>query len=49
MGPVVLTLSRTHGVHRGDILVAGGWLVGVIAVLTLVVDRPRGDRDRDVP
>jgi hypothetical protein len=49
MGPVVLTLSHGHGIHRGDILVAGGWLVGVIAVLTLVVDRPRGDRDRDVP
>jgi hypothetical protein len=48
MGPVVLTLTRTHGIHRGDILVAGGWLVGVIAVLTLVLDRsPRGDDDRD--
>jgi predicted outer membrane lipoprotein len=45
MGPVVLTLTRSHGVHRGDILVAGGWLIGIIAVLTLVLDRSQGDRD----
>jgi hypothetical protein len=47
MGPVVLTISHKHGVHRGDLFVAGGWLVGVIAVLTLVVDRPRRHRDGD--
>jgi hypothetical protein len=40
-GPVILTVSarRGWGVHRGDILVAGGWLIGMIALLTLVVDR----------
>lgn len=39
-GPVVLTLWEDHGIHRGDILVAGGWLVGLIAVGVLVLDRP---------
>jgi hypothetical protein len=40
-GPVVLTLWSTHGIHRGDILVAGGWLIGMIAVAVLVFERPR--------
>ncbi|MCU1613264.1 MAG: uncharacterized protein JWO98_804 [Frankiales bacterium] len=42
-GPVILTISsrRAWGVHSGDLFIAGGWLVGVIAVLTLVVDRCR--------
>ncbi len=39
-GPVVLTLWATHGIHRGDILVAGGWLIGIIAVAVLVFERP---------
>ena len=41
-GGVVLTLSadRGWGVHRGDILVAGGWLTGLVALTTLLVDRP---------
>jgi len=40
-GPTVLTLSEDHGIHRGDILVAGGWLVGMIALAVLVLERPR--------
>ena len=39
-GHVVLRLSETHGIHRGDILVAGGWLIGMIAVAVLLFDRP---------
>lgn len=39
-GPVLLRLSETHGIHRGDILVAGGWLIGMIAVAVLVFERP---------
>src|ERR671913_1426504 len=47
-GPVVLLISeeRGWGVHRGDILVAGGWLIGIIAIATLVWDRwPLRDQD----
>ena len=40
-GPVILTLSHTHGIHRGDLLIAGGWLIGIIAVVVLVADGPR--------
>jgi hypothetical protein len=42
-GRVVLVLSnaRGWGIHRGDILIVGGWLVSVVALVTLVVDRPR--------
>lgn len=38
-GPVVLALSETHGIHRGDILVAGGWLIGMIAIAVLLLER----------
>jgi hypothetical protein len=40
-GPVVLQLSEDHGIHRGDILIAGGWLIGMIAVAVLLLERPR--------
>lgn len=39
-GPVILTLSEGHGIHRGDVLVAGGWLIGLIAIGVLVFERP---------
>ena len=39
-GPVILTLSEGHGIHRGDVLIAGGWLIGMIAVAVLTVERP---------
>jgi hypothetical protein len=38
-GPVVFTVTDDHGLHRGDILVLGGWLIGVIAIALLVLDR----------
>jgi hypothetical protein len=39
-GPVVVEVTRTHGLHAGDLIVAGGWIVGVLALLMLTV-RPR--------
>ncbi len=39
-GHVVLRLWDDHGIHRGDILVAGGWLIGMIAVVVLTLERP---------
>lgn len=39
-GPVVLTLWGTHGIHRGDVLIAGGWLIGLIAVAVLALEGP---------
>lgn len=43
-GPTVWIISnqRGWGVHRGDILIAGGWLIAMIALLGLTFDgRPR--------
>ena len=39
-GHVLLRLSETHGIHRGDVLIVGGWLIGMIAVAVLVWERP---------
>ena len=49
-GPVVLVLSasRGWGVHLGDLLVAGAWLIAVLALAGLVVHRPAG-RDTHAP
>lgn len=40
-GPVLVTLWGSHGIHRGDILIAGGWVIGMIAVAVLLLDGPR--------
>ncbi|MBN1091233.1 hypothetical protein JKP75_00655 [Blastococcus sp. TML/M2B] len=40
-GEVLVTLWDDHGIHRGDVLVAGGWLIGMIAVAVLALERPR--------
>lgn len=39
-GQVLLRLSETHGIHRGDVLIVGGWLIGVIAIAMLLFERP---------
>jgi hypothetical protein len=36
-GPILLSLSAEHGLHEGDLLVAAGWLVAVVAVVLLTV------------
>ena len=42
-GPVVLTLTADHGLHRGDLYVLGGWLVAVLALVWLAAS-PRSRR-----
>jgi hypothetical protein len=44
-GPVLVALSATHGIHRGDLGVVAAWLLGVIGVAVSVGSRPRADRD----
>jgi len=41
-GPVLLSLWEDHGIHRGDLLIISGWLIGMIAVAVLLFERPRG-------
>ena len=40
-GPVLLTLTVEHGLHRGDVLVLIGWAAGVLSLLGLLVLRRR--------
>jgi hypothetical protein len=40
-GHVILQLSEDHGIHRGDVLITVGWLIGMIAVAVLLLERPR--------
>jgi len=51
-GPVLLQVTRQHGLHEGDIFVMLGWLVAMVASVVLVATsgaprrresrRPRG-------
>ena len=40
-GPVLITLSRSHGLHAGDLFVLAGWAVGMAALVLLARDRGR--------
>ncbi|TQN37882.1 hypothetical protein FHU33_4554 [Blastococcus colisei] len=42
--PVVVEVTRTHGLHSGDLLVVGGWVVAVLALLLLTVRSGRTPR-----
>jgi len=41
-GPVVVELSTTHGIHRGDVGIVSLWTLGMLGLLAVVVSgRPR--------
>ena len=40
-GPTLLSVSRNHGLHAGDVFVLAGWAVAVVAVLALAALPPR--------
>jgi hypothetical protein len=44
-GPVVLVLTRQHGVHEGDLFVLAGWGFAILALIVLAAmpERPSGD------
>ncbi len=42
-GPVLLSLTPTHGVHEGDLYVLGWWAVALLAEVGLL--RATGRRD----
>ena len=44
-GPVLLTLTATHGIHRGDVGIVAVWALGVIGVLVCALSGPRARRD----
>ncbi|WP_299954959.1 hypothetical protein [uncultured Modestobacter sp.] len=43
-GPVLVVLRPGRGVHRGDLFVIAGWLLGVAAVLTAAASPGRRSR-----
>ena len=43
-GPVVLTLSAAHGIHRGDIGIVAAWALAMMGLATCL-RRPRPRRD----
>jgi hypothetical protein len=40
-GPTVLTVTRTHGLHAGDVYVVAGWAVAMLAVVVLAAQPGR--------
>ena len=36
-GPVLVTLTASHGIHRGDLGIVAAWLLGMIGLLTGVL------------
>jgi uncharacterized iron-regulated membrane protein len=44
-GPVVLVVTRQHGVHQGDLFVLGGWGVAILALIALAAMPGRGGGD----
>ena len=48
-GPVLVTLSMTHDIHRGDVGIVALWVLGVIGVLTCALSRPQGWSRRIIP
>ena len=39
-GPILVNLGDGHGVHKGDLFVVGGWLIGMLAAGFLVAASP---------
>jgi hypothetical protein len=38
MGPILVSLSDTHGIHTGDLPVVALWLVGLVSGALLLRD-----------
>ena len=39
-GPVLVTLTETHGIHRGDVGIVSLWTLGMIGLLIAALARP---------
>ena len=36
-GPVLVRVSRSHGIHEGDVFVVAGWVVAMLSLVVLTV------------
>ncbi|MGY1822028.1 hypothetical protein [Geodermatophilus sp. SYSU D00079] len=43
-GPVLLTLSADHGIHRGDVFVMTGWAAALLSEIGLLITTGRASR-----
>jgi hypothetical protein len=43
-GPVVASVSSSHGVHEGDVFVLAGWALSMVALAVLTTLAARRDR-----
>ena len=43
-GPVVASVSSSHGVHEGDVFVLAGWALSMVALAVLTTIAARRDR-----
>jgi hypothetical protein len=44
-GPVLVALTESHGIHRGDVGIVSFWTLGMIGLLvSLLARRPARDR-----
>jgi|1186.fasta_scaffold743074_1 hypothetical protein len=41
-GPVVVVITREHGLHEGDLFVVAGWVVAMLALVVLAAIRGEG-------
>ncbi|WP_138758789.1 hypothetical protein [Modestobacter altitudinis] len=39
-GPVLVSLSEAHGIHRGDVGIVAFWTIGMIGLLIAASTRP---------
>ena len=46
-GPVLVTLSGSHGIHRGDVGIMACWTLGMIGLLVAALSRPARTREAD--
>ncbi|NEK59040.1 hypothetical protein GCU56_14305 [Geodermatophilus sabuli] len=43
-GPVLVTVSRGHGIHLGDLFIVSGWAAALLSELGLLVTSGRRSR-----
>jgi hypothetical protein len=44
-GPVVVVITREHGLHEGDLFVIAGWVVAMLALVILAANQGRRVQD----
>jgi hypothetical protein len=43
-GPVLVRITREHGLHEGDLFVIAGWALAMLALVLLAATQQAGER-----